>query len=187
MLQDISKVAGSGMSIASYACFGAALYAGRKFCLSAACNTMAVAEGLIGREEAAVAWEKTGQDYWTLAKKDAVRDLTAVGGFVVLGLASGCAGKALSVEEKPLAEEQGFYEYYGTPILRFQDRLLSTLWDYKKTVAAATITSSAVLLAAAYTARKELGELAIFVIREIDQNGSRGAQKQIECITEWTQ
>jgi hypothetical protein len=123
MLTGISKTAASVLPIASYACYAAALYAGRKFGFAAGCKAISLATDLLGQEKAAMKWEQASHEYWTLAKKDAKRDLTAVAGLAYLGLASGYAGEALREKEpepglhiKAAAKVLNFLDEYKLPI-----------------------------------------------------------------------
>lgn len=182
MLQNISKTAASYAPIASVGCFALAGYAGRKFVLAGGCKVLSAAAGAIGQENAALKLEMASQDYWTLAKKTAVRDLTAVGGLVALGVASAYAGGTLKEKESPKIEqkegpelklepqpEPGPFEYYGTPVLKFYDRVAITLWDYKKTVAATLFSAQVAMIAAIYKYRRPLSELGIAGIQKMNQ------------------
>jgi hypothetical protein len=106
MLNEVSYTAGITMSAVSLASCAAGLFVGRKFGLAAGCKIAGAVAELFGNEKAAE-WNRAGDKYWALAKKDAFRDLTAVAGFAALGLASGAAGKALLKEEEK-KEEPGF-------------------------------------------------------------------------------
>ena len=61
---------------------GAGLLAGRKFCISGCFKIGGKVAEMIGSKHAAFEWNKAGDKYLTLAKKDAIRDLTAVAGFI---------------------------------------------------------------------------------------------------------
>lgn len=200
MLQNISKTAASYAPIASVGCFALAGYAGRKFVLAGGCKVLSAAAGAIGQENAALKLEMASQDYWTLAKKTAVRDLTAVGGLVALGVASAYAGKtfekdAPKIEKKEGPElikepqpEPGPFEYYGTPVLKFYDRVAITLWDYKKTTFAALYSAEVAMIAAVYKYRRPLSELGIAGIQKMDQfhESLQGPQqrRQVQAVSQ---
>jgi hypothetical protein len=71
---------------------------------------------LLGKENAAE-WNKTSQDYWTKAKKEAFQDLTATAAFIAMGLTSGCVGTALLKEEQK-KEEPGYIQNYAVPLVK---------------------------------------------------------------------
>src|SRR6187431_2709288 len=103
MFKEISNTLGSAMPYAGAACYASALFVGRKFCLAAGYKVASFVAELMEKENVAE-WEKTSQFYWAMAKKDAVRDLTAAGGFIALGLLSVPLREALLVKEEKKPE-----------------------------------------------------------------------------------
>jgi hypothetical protein len=97
----------------SIASFAAGAFMGRKFGLAAGYSVSSKVAGLIGKQAIAEEWNKASSDYWTLAKKDAFRDLTAAAGFITLGVASNLAGKALAKKEPQ--KEPGWFD--NVPII----------------------------------------------------------------------
>lgn len=143
LLQAILQPVASVLPFISIASLAAGGYVGRRFCLAGSCKFLASVACLMGKTSAA-SWEKTSQDYWTLAKRDAVRDLTAVAGFIVLGLASGYAGKIFSEPEEEPEEKRGifiklgvegakFIQEYQKSILIFAS--LGTTWKCRRFIA----------------------------------------------------
>ena len=80
---------------------GAGLFAGRKFCISGCFKIGGKIAEMIGSKHAAFEWNKAGDEYLTLAKKDAIRDLTAVAGFIAaVSLLNGIEDSIKAKEEK---------------------------------------------------------------------------------------
>lgn len=132
MMQELSKTVGSIAPIASIGCFAFAAYAGRKYALAEGCKLGAAFFDLIGQENVAKELDKVSQDYWTEAKKTALRDLTAVAGFVALGIASGYAGAMLRKEEPPKPEPIPQPE---PPLhIKIGVSVLNTLNDYRNSI-----------------------------------------------------
>jgi hypothetical protein len=91
---------GTEMQVASVAFYTAAgLLAGRKFCLAAGCKLGGTVAGLMKRQNAAE-WNQASADYLTQAKKDTVRDVAAVAGFVGALALVAYANEALVEREK---------------------------------------------------------------------------------------
>jgi hypothetical protein len=101
MFDNISKAMRAEMPVASAVFYGAAtLVAGRKFCVAAGYKVCAAVAELTGRENAAE-WNKASNESLSLAKKDAIRDVTAVAGFIgLLAVALGTTEAYLLEEEK---------------------------------------------------------------------------------------
>jgi hypothetical protein len=109
MLKLISNAIGSELPIVNMAFYTTAVaFAGRKFCLAAGYRVGGVVIGLLGSQNTSE-WTKASNDYLTLAKKDAVRDLTAVAGFIGAVILAGSVIEEAN-EEKP--KEPGFLENY---------------------------------------------------------------------------
>jgi hypothetical protein len=63
---------------------GAALFAGRKFCIGVSCKLGSkVASFAAASKETAAAWNKTGDNYLKLAKKYMIQDLTGLASFML--------------------------------------------------------------------------------------------------------
>lgn len=178
MLKEISNRVGSVFPIVSAACFAAGLFAGRKIGLAAGCKIVAEITKRFGQN--AEEWNQAGDHYWAQAKKDAYRDLTAVGGFAALGFASGYAGHALLHEEQ---EKPGVLEYYGTPVLKVLDRVsttvLNTLYDYKKPILATTLTATAAVGGAAIKFPVQRNNIAIWLLNKYSQCHQNSIQRHL--------
>jgi hypothetical protein len=126
MVKEISNFVDSALPMISIVSFAAGAFMGRKFGLAAGYSVSSKVAGLIGKQNVANEWNKASSDYWTLAKKDAFRDLTAAAGFITLGVASNLAGKALLAKEEP-QKEPGWFD--NIPVL-------NTICEYKKSTLA---------------------------------------------------
>lgn len=99
MLQRISNTIGS-LPVASIGCAAAGLYIGRKWCVAAAYKVGSIGANLIASKKGSE-WNQTSGEYFKIAKKEGIRDLTAAAGFIALGLATSSAQeKSLPKEEK---------------------------------------------------------------------------------------
>jgi hypothetical protein len=156
MVKQISNIVDSALPMIGIASFAAGAFMGRKFGLAAGYSVSSKVVGLIGKQNVAEKYSKASNDYWTLAKKDAFRDLTAAAGFITLGVASNLAGKALAKEPK---EEPGWFD--NIPVL-------STLCEYKKTVLVVTVLGFSLLLPDSLT-EKATGYLLKGVINNIEK------------------
>lgn len=125
MIKEISNITESALPGISIACFAAAAFMGRKFSLAAGYGVSSKVADLLGKQNVAEEWNKASNDYWTQAKIDAFRDLTAGVGFFTLGVASNLAGKAFAKEEPK--EEPGWCDH---------NPVLNTICEYKKSALA---------------------------------------------------
>jgi hypothetical protein len=164
MIKEISNIVDSALPVISIASITAGAFMGRKFGLAAGYGVSSKVAGFIGKQHVADEWNKASSDYWTLAKKDAFRDLTAAAGFITLGIASNLAGKALAKEEPK--EEPGWLD--NIPVL-------NTIWEYKKSALAVIGLGSFV----------GLGSFAIFIFQEtIEQQIEYRGQQFKDCINQ---
>lgn len=121
MLDGISKNLVDALPVASTALFvGAGLFAGRKVCLGAGCKVAGAVANLLDSQSASDL-DKMGDEYLSLAKKDAVRDLTGAAGLVAMGLTANYAADLLKQPE-PEPEPDNSWTYgqiaaYGTGTL----------------------------------------------------------------------
>jgi hypothetical protein len=84
-------------------CYATALLVGRKFCLAGACKITGAAAHLLNHQSA-TKWNEIGDDYLTIAKKDAFQDLTAVACLLTMGAASQYAEKNVIKQKQPKKE-----------------------------------------------------------------------------------
>lgn len=125
LIQEISKPAASVLPIVSMGSLAIGIYSGRKFFLAGGCKLIAAVARQLEQENTASSLEKSSRDFWTLAKKDAVRDLTAMASFFALAFASHSAGevfKEIQAEKerlRKLEEEPGFLVKIGTGVGEF--------------------------------------------------------------------
>lgn len=103
MLGSISNTVISAIPAqTSYLFYGAAaLVGGGKFGLAAGCKMRGLVAERLGDQSEAAEWTKSSDDYWTQAKKDAVRNLTIAAGLAFTGLIFAQA-KQLQEHEKIL-------------------------------------------------------------------------------------
>lgn len=105
MLENISKAMRSEMPVASALFYGAAvLVAGRKFCVAAGYKTCALAAETFG-STSAPEWNKASAESLALAKKDMMRDLTAVIGCIGLTAVALASTEALLEKEKTMMDD----------------------------------------------------------------------------------
>lgn len=140
MVNQVSYTAGITMSAVSLASCAAGIFVVRNFGFAAGCKIGGAVSEMFENEKAAAEWNRAGDKYWALAKKNAFRDLTAVAGFAALGLASGTAGKALLTEEEKKEEPSLFVKVatkVGGVLYDYQRPLLfmiglATAWKFRR-------------------------------------------------------
>lgn len=89
----LNNTIGTTVSCLSNACYAtAAVLIGSKVGLATICKIGGVVTGWLGNESAEE-WNQSSEKYWDLAKKNLIRDLTATGAFLVVGMATACIGK----------------------------------------------------------------------------------------------
>lgn len=111
MLQGITNTIGS-IPMANVACVATGLLIGRNFCGAAAYKTGSIVANLVASKKA-VEWNQASDEYFTRAKKNGIRDLTAAAGLIAIGLASG------RTEEKVcLKEESGTFRDYAASLFK---------------------------------------------------------------------
>lgn len=84
---EILNTAKSLLTIRNACFLAASVYGGRKICLAAGYKLGSTVINQMDKQKAAE-WNKTGQEYYIRAKKDAVDDLTSALCFIILGLIS---------------------------------------------------------------------------------------------------
>jgi hypothetical protein len=110
---EVSNLVRQSINATSVICFAAGAVVARNFFLASGCKIVSLFANLVDEQKAAE-WDKTGNHYWTQAKKNAVRDLTAATFLISASAISQYAKKTLLVEDKK--EEPGFFKTYAAPL-----------------------------------------------------------------------
>lgn len=159
MLKDISNALESTIPMTNLACYAAGVFIGRKFCLAASFKIAGIFSTILGKQNIAEKWNNVSSQYWTLAKKDAIRDLTAVAGLIAWALLANYATQALTKynNEKEIEKDNETNNKKNIekniennkeakkiePSLSEGYTILNTLWEYPKmTLAAITFTAA---------------------------------------------
>lgn len=103
----ISNSSYSAANMLSAACYtAAAALAFRHVGMAGVCKVRSIVSGRFGKENEAQEWNKSSHEYWTAAKKDAVRDLTAIAGLLLIGITSNCGCQKDSIKGNPARQNK---------------------------------------------------------------------------------
>lgn len=151
---QISKAIGSAMPNASLVCYAGGILAGWKFYLAFGCKVGSVATKIAGIQDISERLNKASDHYWTKAKKDSFRDLTAMAVLITWGLVASHAGEALMKEEEKPTPNPDQDKEPETPLINigpdsylyYPKYALDTFLHYPKT----TLTTAGILSAVVF-------------------------------------